>query len=167
MRRGKLRQRVIELCVFIMPIVLVKVAAVTIGSDVAEADATGDGASTKVPLITGQGAAAWPRFQRDAAEHAKALHSEPFGATPLYYQPRGAAPVTPVPTPEDQIDVSLTGIMLTRQGSIALMEGRAYRHNMRLEGKPWRITAIDHDRRAVELTHVDTGRVVLLQVPGP
>jgi hypothetical protein len=84
----------------------------------------------------------------------------------LYKQAVSAAPA-PAPVTVGRLEFVVQMVMQSGGQSVALINGTPYRVGDSIDGGPWRVSAIDIDARAVELTSQDTGVKQVGVVPRP
>jgi hypothetical protein len=75
--------------------------------------------------------------------------------------------VVAAPAPVAAFAVSVSMVMVSKNGSVALINGKPCREGDIIEGGAWTITAIDVAARAVEFTNAETGEKHVARVPAP
>lgn len=162
------QRRLVEVGVFALPIVLLRVTAMMFGGQPETADA---GQSTREdPIVeaVAQPVFVWDREQIAAAEHVRALREEPFGVSPLRY--RRAVPTQADPAPEvvtGPLRVRLSGIIDGTNGAVAFVDGEPRRVGDTVEEHRWEIIAIDVEQRLVRFRHTSSADEVTLVLPTP
>ncbi|MCH8344864.1 MAG: hypothetical protein IH983_12870 [Planctomycetes bacterium] len=159
------KRRLATIGVFILPIVLVKVVAAPMWH---RGPAAAEASITPTPVVAIQRVAAGPQWseqQRAAAQHVAYLRTQPFGPTPLYYDP-------PQPPPDrsgssDTLGhVAVQMIMSTASGDLALINGKRYRTGDRLGDAGWIVSEINASSGSVTLKHPASDRSVVVSVRG-
>lgn len=171
------RNRVINVGIFFLPILLVKAAALLIGGtpgSVGAAAPPTNAGSVKIPTVE---MPTWSPEQLAAARHVSALRLEPFGPSPLLHGPpsKVADPVVEPrnnpPPPKREVpppSVSVQMILVRSDGdNIALIDRKSYRVGDPLGDRGWVVTAIDGVSRSVTIFHAESGREHTLLVPLP
>ena len=155
---------------FILPLVLVKVTALMIGgtgpAQVAAAPDVADPAPLQPVMLAER---AWSDEQRAAARHIAELMDEPFGPTPLYYEPRGreSVPIFEDPQSDPAPEFIVQAILSSAAGNTALIDGEAYRVGDVIGRTEWRIIAIDGAARSVTVLDPRTDRTETRSVQTP
>ncbi|MCH8166026.1 MAG: hypothetical protein IH889_10505 [Planctomycetes bacterium] len=158
------KRRLATIGMFILPVVLVKVVAVPMGHR-GPAEAEASHTPTQVVAIPRVAAGPqWSEQQRAAAQHRDYLRTQPFGPTPLYYDP---------PQPPDRSGssdtlghVAVQMIMSTASGDLALINGKRYRTGDRLRDAGWIVSEINASSGSVTLKHPASDRSVIVSVRG-
>ena len=173
MASDQVQRRAIGLGVFILPIVLVKVAGALLGGG--PDDAKGGVIIPRPPTPrTAPPVPApdwsWSDQQLAAAEYVAAMRSRSFEDTPFYYKKQ--APDTGVgvianPVPDLQPDVEVQMILSSPAGSRALINGRPYSVGDLIDGIGWIVREIDGKKYSVVLEHPETGRRTTIKVKMP
>jgi hypothetical protein len=154
---------------FFLPLVLVKATAMFLGGtgpvEVSAAPAAAAPAPVE-PIITLH--RAWTERERAAAQHIAQLHDEPFGATPLYYEPRGGEAVVVFEDPEilSAPEFIVQAVLSSSAGNTALIDGRPLRVGDALGETGWQITEIDAEARSVTIWDPHTDRTATRSVQG-
>lgn len=173
---ASLRKHLPALCVFLTPVLLVKFAALTVGSPGRPAEVT------HVQPVAVQTTPVTQQRQPTEAERAAAtrvahLRSTRLGDSPLYYAGSTAAYIAePVivdehPIVDDSLNVIIRAVMSSRDpesgaiSSIAFINGK-----QRVIGDviaQWEIIDISTDDRTVTFKHTETGERESRAVLGP
>ena len=173
MASDQVRRRVIGLGVFVLPMVLVKVAGALLGGGPEDADAR-----SIPPPPTHRTAPpvpppdwSWSDQQVAAAEYVAALRSRSFGDAPFYYRKKAPDPgdgVIEVPVPDLLPDVEVQMILSAPSGNRALINGRPYGVGDLIDGIGWFVQEIDGMKYSVVLEHPETKRrtTIKVKVPG-
>jgi hypothetical protein len=173
---ASLRKHLPALCVFITPVLLVKVAALTIGSPQRPVEVT------HVQPVFVQTTHVTQQRQPTEAERAAAmrvahLRSTRLGDSPLYYAGSTAAYVPEPaivyeePVVDDSLNVIVRAVMSLRDpatgvsSSIAFINGKQRRIGDVLA--QWEIIDISTDDRTVAFKHLETGERESRAVLGP
>lgn len=167
-----MKRRVIGLGVFVLPLVLVKLAgALLVGGP---GEVVGDPIPVPPAPTPTQPPTpdwSWSADQLAAAERIAALRSSPFDETPFYYRQRAPDPgvgVVENPVPDLLGDVELQMILTSETGGRALINGRVYRVGDIIDRIAWIVKEIDGITYSVVLEHPETGRrtTVRVRMPG-
>ncbi len=160
-----LKRRIGDIAAFLIPLALVKVAAVAIGKGEPPGARGSVVASTPIEPIDLDFSTSLESLtpeQLAAAQHLDALKVEPFGDAPFYYRLRDQDnPVTvdpndhPVVDPDPDIRVQM--IMTERGGGRALINGKLYKVGDELEGVRLRLVEVDGAAYAVVLEDPRSG----------
>ena len=145
-----LKRRIGDVAAFLIPLVLVKVAALAI---VERAPRGARGAVVARPIdpvdldFSGSSASLTPE-QFAAAQHLDALTDKPFGDAPFYYRIRSKSGdpdlVDPIDVPDgDATDIKVQMILAARGGGSALINGKLYRVGDELKGLGLRLVEVD------------------------
>ncbi len=158
------KRRLATIGVFLLPVLLIKVVAAPLGH---RGPAAAEGSNTPTPDVAIPRVAAppqWSEQQRAAAQHVAYLRTQPFGPTPLYYEP---------PQPPDRSGssdtlghVAVQMIMSTASGDLALINGKRYRTGDRLRDAGWIVSEINASSGLVTLKHPVSDRSVVVSVRG-
>ena len=164
-----LRQKMLRLGVFLLPVIVVKGVGHILGApgpaDVAAA--TIDPAITEVVHSTPP-TPNWSPDQLGAAARIEAMRTEPFGRNPLFYEPSVTiVDPTPVPHNDPVLNVRLQAIFSSPSSVTALINGRPYRVGQTIKGSSWRVESIDGDARTAVLVHESSGTIRKLTVDRP
>jgi hypothetical protein len=154
--------------VFLLPLGLLWAAANLFGGPRSVQGQAPAAATPPVPTpIAPNGAPVLDAEQRAAAAYLAALAQEPFGATPLYFEPRELGPEIVDDGTEDLFPMSLTiqAVVASPRGTVALIDGKTRRRGDEIPGSAWRIAAIDAEARSVTFEHATTGRTITRHVP--
>lgn len=152
---------------FILPLVLVKATALFLGGtgpvEVSAAPAAAVPAPV-APIMSTQ--RRWTEREQAAARHIAQLHGEPFGSTPLYYEPRGGETVVVFEDPEvlSAPDFIVQAVLSSSAGNTALIDGRPLRVGAALGETGWQITEIDAEARSVTIWDPRTDRTATRSV---
>lgn len=167
-------RRAASIAVFLLPLLLVKGAALLLRNGAPEARGASDGTLVVAMPALPQSAPTWTTDQQTAADHIAALRTLSFGPSPLYH-PRAASAVEPadvdpsdprVPDPPPAVKVQM--ILTTGgDGDVALIDRKRYRVGDPIGGGGWVVLKIDSITRSVTLHHPPTNRTETLPVPLP
>ncbi|MCZ6735675.1 MAG: hypothetical protein O7C65_07800 [Planctomycetota bacterium] len=159
------KRRLVTIGVFLLPVVLVKVVAAPMGH---RGPAAAEASNTPTPVVAIPHvtvAPQWSEQQRAAAQHVVHLRTQPFGPTPLYYDP-------PQPPPDRSGSSNTLGhvtvqmIMSTASGDLALINGKRYRTGDRLRDAGWIVSEINASSGSVTFKHPASDRSVVVSVRG-
>ncbi len=159
------KRRLATIGVFLLPVVLVKVVAAPM---VHRGPAAAEASNTSTPVVAIQRVAAppqWSEQQRAAAQHVAYLRTQPFGATPIYYD-RPQPPSDRSGSSNDVPDIVVQMIMSTESGNLALIHGKRYRTGDRLRDAGWLVSEINASSGSVTLKHPASDRSVVVSVRG-
>ncbi|MCZ6612512.1 MAG: hypothetical protein O6941_07735 [Planctomycetota bacterium] len=158
------KRRLATIGVFLLPVMLVKVVAAPMGHRV---PAAAEASNTPTPVVAIPHvtvAPQWSEQQRAAAQHVVHLRTQPFGPTPLYYDP---------PQPPDRGGssdtlghVAVQIIMSSASGDVALINGKRYRTGDRLRDAGWIVSEINASSGSVTFKHPASDRSVVVSVRG-
>lgn len=145
-----LKRRIGDIAAFLIPLVLVKVAAVAIVEG-APPGARGAVAATPiepVELHFSTTSSSFTPEQFAASQHLDALKDEPFGDPPFYYRIRSKSGdpvmVDPIGNPDgDAPEIKVQMIMAARGGGSALINGKLYKVGDELKGLGLRLVEVD------------------------
>ncbi len=145
-----LKRRIGDIAAFLIPLVLVKVAALAL-VDRAPRGARGAVVARPidpVDLDFSRSSASLTPEQFAAAQHLDALTDEPFGDAPFYYRIRSKSGdpviVDPIDNPHvDAPDIKVQMILAARGGGSALINGKLYRVGDELKGLGLRLVEVD------------------------
>ena len=161
MPTAETNRKLATLGIFVLPVVLVKMAGVFLGP--VPAQAVTDLAPAIAAAPVGAGEEQGPdRVSEQATQYARALQGEPFGAAPLFYEfisGNGEGPIMVVgeiPPPEFEIGM----ILGSARGDTVLIDDQTYRVGDLLGETTWRIVDINEDQRSVTLADTETERTV-------
>ncbi|MHC5023987.1 MAG: hypothetical protein ACYTGG_08755 [Planctomycetota bacterium] len=164
-----LRQKLLRLGVFLLPVVVVK----GLGSILAAPGPADVAAATIDPVVAEIVHSApptpnWSSDQLDAAARIVALRSEVFGSNPLFYEPSiTSVDPTPAQTPNLTLDVRLQAIFSSPTSVTALINSRPYRVGETIKGTAWLVESIDSGARTAILRHEPSGTTRKLTVDRP
>jgi len=151
------------LAMLLLPIIMVKVVAISVGISGPAGVAASPSDQTPEAMVLGPtGAPVWAPSQRAAAERAAQLRGRPFAANPLLYGGHTTPTTAEQQSPANVYIVQV--ILATRGGNVALINNGQYRVGDRLVGSEYLITAIDSDARIVIVQHEQNGREFILRV---
>ena len=166
------KRSILAVGVFLVPMILVKGAALLIGQGgLQRATAKGPHPPDDPTAVLKPYVAVWPAEQLAAAKHSAWLRGQPFGSSPLLHQviarvgftpDEHATGTQPVPPP----NVVLQAIMRTPGGNIALINRKRYHEGDPLDDKGWVVKTIDPESRSVIIEHPLSGEATLT-VPLP
>jgi hypothetical protein len=154
---------------FFLPLVLVKATALFLGgtgpAEVSAAPAAAIPAPV-APITSTQ--RRWTEREQAAAEHISQLRDEPFGATPLYFEPRGGEVVVAFEDPEilSAPAFIVQAVLSSSAGNTALIDGRPLRVGDALGETGWQIAEIDAEARSVTIRDTHTDRTATRSVRG-
>lgn len=158
------KRRLVTIGVFLLPVVLVKVVAAPMGHRVPAAAEASNTPTAVVAIPPVTVAPQWSEQQRAAAQHVVHLRTQPFGPTPLYYDP---------PQPPDRGGssdtlghVAVQIIMSSATGDVALINGKRYRTGDRLRDAGWIVSEINASSGSVTFKHPASDRSVVVSVRG-
>lgn len=171
MMMHNLKRAIVPLAVFVLPLLLVKLSAVMLGrSGPAEANSSSTAVTPSELLPLGAGRKPWSKQQRAAARHVDWLRTQPFGATPLYYEVTETPPDnggSPTPVRFERPHIVLQAVMTSPTGNVALIDAKRYRAGDRLAGSVWIIGEINGATRSITLVHPPTGRTEVVEIRLP
>lgn len=175
------RELSIDLGVFLLPLLLVKGTAIMM-SEPKEASAT-------TPIVSGSAGIdslddyrpEWTLQQLVAADYIAELRGLPFGPSPLLHIVKRQSIPDSLPNPngdgdgdgnETNVvvpppDVTVGGIMRSRNGNVAIINHRYYRVGDALGSDGWVVKSINAETRSVVVEFRGTGREATLHVPLP
>jgi len=170
------KQALAGIGVFVLPVAVVKAAALVLGTGgPSEADAATDATtavSALAPLLVAAPVAAWPAEVVAASGHAHALAAQPFGPSPMVEIAAAAPdPVASEPEvegePEPQllmIAIAVQSIMASPQGDMAVVNQRVVREGDLVETTDWVVESIDARERTVTFRAGSTGELFTRRV---
>lgn len=150
------------LAMLFLPIVMVKILAVTLGVGTPSQSSA---MLRPAPIDFSQsvsGKVTDSEARQEAQTHVDRLRHAAYGDIPLLYGIASAHETMSVPSPV--YTHTLQMIMATRSGNIALIDRTQYRVGDQLDDEPWRIVSISSDDRQVVLVHMESGKEVVLSV---
>ncbi len=156
------KRRLAAIGVFLLPVVLVKVVAAPMGNRGPEAAEASNTSTPVVAIPPVTVAPQWSEQQRAAAQHVAYLRTQPFGPTPLYYDP----PPDRIGSSDTFGHVAVQMIMSTASGDLALINGKRYRTGDRLRDAGWIVSEINASSGSVTLKHPASDRSVVVSVRG-
>ncbi len=152
----------------LMPLAVVKVAAVWLGSGPSAVNASAVDPVPVTALPAGPNTSSYTEEQLAVARYNAQLTTEPFGPSPMFYQPGNTDEPASVEVPtRGEIEIRVTLIMESSTGSIALINSKPYREGETIGGSIWTVKSIDAARRIVELVHPESGKTRTASVPKP
>jgi hypothetical protein len=154
---------------FVLPVVIVKLTAAMLGApgpmhaEASQPTPSNEPASAPPPLVK---PIVWTAQQLAAAAHVEQLDSQPFGPSPLYYEPVPEEAPAPAAAPvKDNIPAfTLKAVMGTSRGSKAIINGKPYSAGEVVRGTEWLVESIDCDDRSVVLKDGNSGRTLTIGV---
>jgi hypothetical protein len=171
-----LKRRIGDVAAFLIPLALVKVAAVAIGKGVppgARGAVVASAPIEPIELDFSTSSASLTPEQIAAAQHLDALAVEPFGAAPFYYRirPQNDSPIIVDPGDNPDVDahpsITVQMIMAGRGGGSALINGKPYKVGDvvdRMGG--WRLVEVDGESYSVVLEDPRSGQRRHVKVEG-
>ncbi len=159
-----LKRRIGDIAAFLIPLVLVKIAAVAI---VDAAPRGSRGAVVAPPIepveldFSGSSASLTPE-QFAATQHLVVLEDAPFGDAPFYYRIRSKRGdpviVDPIDRPDGGgLEIKVQMIMAARGGGRALINGKLYKVGDELKGLGLRLVEVDGVANEVILENRHSG----------
>ncbi|UCD74643.1 MAG: hypothetical protein JSV91_12745 [Phycisphaerales bacterium] len=172
MPTAETKRRMMNVAVFVLPLLLVEAAAVVIGTGSprglqAAPDGLEEPAAVEPSLQTSQ----WSDAQLAAADHVLQLRSKPFGPVPLLFEISDESEIPggegweagPQPPPE----ITLQAILSSNNSVTALIDGKTHRIGDGIRDTGWVIIDIDSDNRAVTIRDPQTERVETITADRP
>lgn len=151
------------LAMLFLPIIMVKILAVTLGvGSPSQASAT---SQTPTPIDFSQiisGNVTDSEARREAQIHVDHLRLAAYGEIPLLYGKSSEREATSIASPAKTHTLQM--IMATSTGNVALIDRAQYRIGDQLDDEPWRIASISNEERKVVLVHMVSGKEVVLNV---
>lgn len=155
----------LEIAVFALPIVVLKMAGGVLGGGPASVEATQTGSNADQLASQVTLATAWSDDQHAMAARVAAIRDEPFGRTPLrHHRPVPAASIEdPRPRVDSApgLDATLTAIFRGGGNAFAVIDGRTLRVGDVVRSG-WELAAVDET--AVTVRNVATGDEVRLSI---
>ncbi len=158
MLTNKMKRRLTAAAVFVLPVLLVKIAAFLVGQGEPSS------AAATAQLVTSAAAGTLTTSEQaprtvplTVVEHIAWLRRQPAGATPLYHRrakvrPRGKTSKDPVP------EFVVQAIMVAPSGNTTLIDGKVRRVGEKLGATGWRVVEIDGRVRSVTIEQTSTGQ---------
>ena len=164
------KRRLSDLGIFVLPVVLVKIAGTFLGTG-SPSDASA--APTPVALDAIQQFAHvttnYTEEQLELVEYISQLEQEEFGQTPMYYEPAEELPEILIS--EDPILMELPpptmviqAIISSSQGATALINGKVYRVGDEVDESGWTVIEINADSRSLVIKENDSERTETVSV---
>lgn len=169
MKRHDLRRKLPGLGLFVLPIVLVKAAAIMLGApgpqqSQAASNQEQAGAAAPAAIETPK----WSEQQLQAARYVARLNAEPFGPSPFLHLDAPVAAVETVPASVDSTSkLALQAVMSSASVSRALINGRSYGVGEQVRDTNWIVQHIDIDSRSVRLIEAKNNRSMTITVELP
>jgi hypothetical protein len=161
------RRRALEIALFVLPIVLVQMSGMVLGTGgPTEADAAEETPDAPPAQVSVREPIVWTDEQLAAGRRVRELAAQPFVGTPMHFKikPVAAPDRTPDEPKYNPLQVKLNGIMKSSLGHVALVDERAYTVGD-VVAQDWEITAISSEARSVTFRHGETGETVTLVLP--
>lgn len=151
------------LAMLLLPIVMVKILAVTLGVGTPSQASATSGAPPPINFSQiGSGNVTDSEARQEAQIHVDRLRNADFGEVPLLYRASSALDTTSNASPVNKHTLQM--IMATNSGNIALIDRSQYRIGDTLGDGLWKIVSISTDLRQVVLVHVESGKEMVLTV---
>ena len=172
MLRPETVRRLASMGMFVLPILVVKIAAVLLGESTQQSVA---GLTTSSPADPGAAPAAsvkWTSQQLTAARHVDWLKRQPFERSPLLYEEdHGMAPQPIHPEAADPSDgqarLVLQAVMSSERGRTAVINGRPYREGDTVHEINAVVESIDCAARSATLRNRRNNQSMTINVERP
>ena len=166
------KRQMMNVGVFILPLLLVQAASVIVGAGSPRAiEAAAPGVDEPAAVEPSLQTARWSDAQLAAADYVRELRARSFGAVPLLYESvetvvdpgdETAQPGLPPPP-----QVTLQAILASANSVTVLIDGKTHRISDEIRDSGWVIDTIDADSRSITIRDPQTDRVETVTAGGP
>ena len=166
-------RRLTSMGMFLLPIVVVKLAATVLGESAQQSAAALNAQPAAADASAMQPAALkWTPQQLAAARHVDWLKHQPFGHSPLLYDEDHSVVTHPLhtdtPDPSDgQAKLVLQAVMSSERGRTVVINGRPYREGDTVREANAVVQAIDCATRSATLRDLRSGQLSSISVDRP
>jgi len=168
-----MRTKLVTASLLLSPILLVKLAGLTVDDVDAKPAATPAPAVNAAPTAIQLPQRKLSEDEQKVVAYVAQLQSQSFGRTPLHHDTPAAEPPPVVGetaesfSPDQSLRATVRGIMSSRGESVAIVNDRPMRVGDMLNEDLWTIIEIDINQRIVVFQHVDTNEQQIRKVLGP